>query len=216
MGLFDIFKKKKNDNTNVTSEQDKVAAVGESLENISNEIKAEVNNNEMDAIDIVFSTIYTDKKDYKINDSLINKISVYNNESYLYFVTHGLSQEHNIEFTFKLNKESITDIKKEIECVCSNFELVAKLVKEKNQIFDELQYVYTAKDVGIDASGESKITGFITISDAIFKNENIKFVEFVGATHNELSNVVSGKISVLDLYEKIGSDVTDYKRNSII
>ena len=46
--------------------------------------------------------------------------------------------------------------------------------------------------------------------------ERVDFVEFVGATNNELLALKNKELDVKTLYSKIGSDVTDYKRESVI
>ena len=44
----------------------------------------------------------------------------------------------------------------------------------------------------------------------------VNFVEFIGATNNELLALKNKEIDVRALYSKIGSDVTDYNRSSVI
>ena len=46
--------------------------------------------------------------------------------------------------------------------------------------------------------------------------ERVDFVEFVGATNNELLALKNKELDVKTLYSKIGSDVTDYKRESVM
>ena len=63
--------------------------------------------------------------------------------------------------------------------------------------------------------------GFITILDTSFNtidtpNGKVKFVEFIGVTDDELMAIRKKEISVKELYEKLGSDVTDYSRESLL
>ena len=44
----------------------------------------------------------------------------------------------------------------------------------------------------------------------------VNFVEFIGATNNELLALKNKELDVKTLYSKIGSDVTDYNRKSVI
>ena len=44
----------------------------------------------------------------------------------------------------------------------------------------------------------------------------LEFVEFVGVTKAELDAVQNKQMTVEDLYGKLGSDLTDYRRESII
>ena len=46
--------------------------------------------------------------------------------------------------------------------------------------------------------------------------ERVDFVEFVGATNNELLALKNKELDVKTLYSKIGSAVTDYNRESVI
>ena len=67
---------------------------------------------------------------------------------------------------------------------------------------------------------KSNITGFITIPDTDFNpidtpNGKLIFVEFIGVTNDELLAVKDKNIDVKSLYEKIGSDITNYNRKSV-
>ena len=48
------------------------------------------------------------------------------------------------------------------------------------------------------------------------KNGRVDFVEFIGVTNNELLALKNKELDVKSLYSKIGSDVTDYNRKSVI
>ena len=68
---------------------------------------------------------------------------------------------------------------------------------------------------------KSNITGFITIPDTNFKSINkpngkVDFIEFIGVTDDELKAILNKEIRVKDLYEKLGTDITDYNRNSVV
>ena len=68
---------------------------------------------------------------------------------------------------------------------------------------------------------QSAITGFITVPDPDLgsidtQNGKVDFVEFIGSTDAELLVVRNKETDVKTLYEKIGSDVTDYSRESAI
>ena len=57
------------------------------------------------------------------------------------------------------------------------------------------EYIYTGQTTGIDTQQKSNITGFITIPDVKANiidtpNGNVSFVEFVGATDNELKAII--------------------------
>jgi hypothetical protein len=68
---------------------------------------------------------------------------------------------------------------------------------------------------------ESNITGFITIPDEKLgsintPNGKVEFVQFIGATNAELLAIQNKEITVKELYAKLGSDVTNYHRESVV
>lgn len=88
-------------------------------------------------------------------------------------------------------------------------------------MFRPYEYVYTRQTQGIDVQMKSNITGFITVPDTDFQsidtpNGKVDFVEFIGATDSELRAIYDGNITVKELYEKLGSDVTNYNREAVI
>lgn len=79
------------------------------------------------------------------------------------------------------------------------------------------EYLYTGQTQGIDVEMKSNITGFITIPDNELNpinspNEKVTFVEFIGATDSELIALKNKELDV----KKIGSDITNYSRKSVI
>lgn len=219
MGIFDKFKNNKN------KESDKINAPG------------------WDAIDELCSKIYPNQKNPKHYGTLISwqfggndplqGISVYDGGDYWHFITYGLSElyekeseikdvsGYGMEFTFKLKKGNEISDENEIKCVCGILQSIARITFTKGELFNIYEYLYTGQTDGIDCNRKSNITGFITIPDNKFQeintpNGKICFVEFVGATDSELKAIQNKQIRVKELYEKIGSDVTDYNRNSVI
>lgn len=83
------------------------------------------------------------------------------------------------------------------------------------------EYLYTGQTQGIDVEMKSNITGFITIPDNELNpinspNGKVTFVEFIGATDSELIALKNEELDVKSLYEKIGSDISNYSRKSVI
>lgn len=79
------------------------------------------------------------------------------------------------------------------------------------------EYLYTGQTQGIDVEMKSNITGFITIPDNELNpinspNEKVTFVEFIGATDSELIALKNKELDV----KKIGLDITNYSRKSVI
>ena len=222
MGLFNSFKK---NNENQKQENDKINAPG------------------WDAITELCDSVYprqTKPKhygtliDWKLggNDPL-QGISVYDGGNYWHFVTYGLSElyekesdvkevsGYGMEFTFKLKKDKYDNEENEIKCICGILQSIARITFTKGELFNTYEYLYTGQTQGIDYNRKSNITGFITVPDNIFHeintpNGKVCFVEFIGATDSELRAIQNKQISVKELYEKIGSDITNYNRNSVI
>lgn len=166
------------------------------------------------------------------NDPL-DGISVYDGGNYWHFVTYGLSELYDkessnkdisgygMEFTIKLKKDKYEDEEAEIRCICGILQSIARITFNNGELFKVYEYLYTGQKEGIDVNMKSNITGFITIPDKdikpiITKNGKVEFVEFIGVTDSELQALINKKIDVKSLYNKIGSDITDYNRNSVI
>ncbi len=165
------------------------------------------------------------------NDPL-DGISIYDGGDYFHFVTYGLSElyekesenkdisGYGMEFTFKLKKDNYENEEDEIKCICNILQSIARLTFTKGEIFKPYEFLYTGQTQGIDAKMKSNITGFITIPDTDFNpidtpNGKLIFVEFIGVTNDELLAVKDKNIDVKSLYEKIGSDITNYNRKSV-
>ena len=207
------------------------------------EVKSEVYAPGWDAIDKEAKRIYPGQDNPKHYASLIkwrfggsdplDGISVFDGGDYWHFVTYGLSELYSkesedkewsgygMEFTFKLKKDHYIDEEKEIKCICGLLQQIARITFKNGEIFNPYEYLYTGQTVGIDSRQTSNITGFITIPDTKFQtlnteNGRVDFVEFIGATNNELLALKNNELDVKTLYSKIGSDVTDYNRKSIL
>jgi len=166
------------------------------------------------------------------NDPL-QGISVYDGGDYWHFVTYGLSElyekeseikevsGYGMEFTFKLKKDKYENEEKEIKCICGILQVIARITFTKGELFNAYEYLYTGQTEGIDYNKKSNITGFITIPDDKFyeidtPNGKVYFIEFIGVTDSELKALQNKKIKVKELYKRIGSDITNYNRKSVI
>ena len=205
--------------------------------------KEELSSSGWDAITNECNRIYPNQENPKHYGTLISwkfggndpldGISIYDGGNYWHFVTYGLSElyeketddteysGYGMEFTFKLKKDNDEDEEQEIKCVCGLLQQIARITFKNGEIFNPFEYLYTGQTAGVDSRKISNITGFITIPDTQFqtlntKNGRVDFVEFVGATNNELLALKNKELDVKNLYSKIGSDVTDYKRESVI
>lgn len=221
MGLFDLFKKKTE--PEASSETN------------------EVNTQGWDAIEKEFLRVYpgqTKPKHYGTiikyvmggNDPL-DGISVYDGGSYWHFVSFGLTEiyekecenkeisGYGYELTFKLKKENYEDEEAELKNICGILQMVARLVFRNGEVFNADEFIYTGQSTGIDAFQKSNLTGFILIKDPTVKsidtpNGKVNFLELVGMTDAELKTL-SSIGTVRDIYAELGSDITDYHRQSI-
>ena len=165
------------------------------------------------------------------NDPL-DGFSIYDSGDCWHFVTYGLTELHEkesddpeysgfgMEFTLRLKKGCYEDEEAELRCICGIFQSIARLTFEHGELFNVWEYIYTGQQTGVDARQISKITGFFTIPDTKVPpmqtpNGKVEFVEFVGATDAELLKLKNKEMTVKELYEQLGTDVTDYGRESL-
>ena len=219
MGVFDKFKKK----SSPANEE-------------------EINSAGWDAITAEFERVYpgqTNPKHYGTlikwkfggNDPL-DGISIYDGGDYWHFVGYGLSELYDkesddpeisgygMEFTFKLKKEKYENEEGEIRCICGILQTLARLTAKNGEIFLPYEYIYTGQTTGIDVRQQSNLTGFICVPDPTVNtlqtpNGKVEFLEFIGMTDAELKTLKTHD-SVKEIYEKLGSDVTDYHRESLV
>ena len=126
-----------------------------------------------------------------------------------------------MEFTFKLKKDNYENEEAEIKGICGILQSIARITFTNGEVFKAYEYLYTGQTEGIDVNMKSNITGFITIPDKEFNsidtpNGKVEFVEFIGATNAELIALKNKEIDVKTIYDKIGSDVTNYNRESVL
>ena len=226
MGLFDIFKKNKVADTKAqeTTSAEEVVTVG------------------WDAIEKEFLRGYPGQENPKHYGTIIkwimggkdplDGISVYDGGDYWHFVSFGQTEIYDkesdnkeisgygYELTFKLKKAGLEDEEAEIRNVCGILQMVARLTFTKGEIFAPDEFLYTGQTQGIDAYQKSDLTGFICIKDPTVEtidtpNGRVEFLELVGMTDAELKTL-SDRASVAEIYKKLGSDVTDYRRASVV
>ncbi len=162
----------------------------------------------------------------------MDNIDVYESDDYFHFVSYGLSElyekesdnkeysGYGFELTLKLKKSSLKNVQNELECVCGIFQLLAGETFSNGSIFQPFEYIYTGQPNGIDSEGVSNITGFVTILDEAGEisspNGKLQFVQLVGATNDELIQIIDKRLTVQELIAQLGHSITDYKRESII
>ncbi len=166
------------------------------------------------------------------NDPL-RGISIYDAGDYWHFVSYGLTElyekesedkewsGYGMEFTLKLKKDERQNEDDEIRGICGIFQTLARMTFTNGNLFLPYQYIYTGQTNGMDVTQKSNITGFFTIPDTKAnplntENGKVEFVQFVGATDDELKTLLNKELTVKGLYEKVGSDLTNYFRDSVI
>ena len=165
------------------------------------------------------------------NDPL-RGISVYDGGDYWHFVSYGFSElyekesedpewsGYGFEFTLKLKKAGLADENAEIKTICGIFQALARLTFQNGEIFQPDEYIYTGQTEGMDNRQQSALTGFITALDEageiVTPNGKVQFVKLIGATDAELKALHNKETTVRSIAEKIGSDMTDYTRASVL
>lgn len=196
------------------------------------------------AIEKAFAAVYPNQDNPKHYGTLIpwslggddplDGVSIYDGGDYWHFVTFGLSElyeketddpeysGYGMEFTLRLKKGcyNAEDEENELRCIVGIFQKIAKITFNSGELFQANEYLYTGQKMGMDVNQRSQITGFITVADTKVEsidtpNGRVDFVEFIGATDNELIKLKNKEMTVQDLYRMLGSDITDYNRKSI-
>lgn len=135
-----------------------------------------------------------------------------------------------VELTLKLKTGEYKDQSEErkellnIALLLQNF---AKYIIQESSIVKPYEDTYlvkgssSKKNIGIDIAGTSNIVAFITVPDKDLQSLDtpygcVDFIALIGITKKELQALRNRKITEKELYEKIGTDVTSYKRESVI
>ncbi len=163
----------------------------------------------------------------------LDGISVYDGGAYWHLVTYGLSElyekeldnpnisGYGMEFTFKLKKGCYENEDAELKNLCGILQSISRVTFTKGELFLPFEYVSTGQSEGIDVRQLSQITGFFTLPDQELKavqtpNGRVEFVCFVGACYQELLALRERTLTVRELYERLGTDVTDFQRESVV
>jgi DNA-binding cell septation regulator SpoVG len=165
----------------------------------------------------------------------LDRVVVYDGGDYWHFVTFGLSDifvktipdpensGFGMEFTFKLKKYDYPDVEAELKQVDKLLQAIASVTFKENEVFLPYEVVDMGNSDPIDSEGKSNIVSFITIPDTNFNTiytqyGRVRFVEFIGITKSEADYLIAankGKQGVLDFYNELESDVTDYDREPL-
>ena len=163
------------------------------------------------------------------NDPL-DGISVYDGGDYYHFVTYGFSEIYEkendndisgfgFELTYKLKKDDTIN-EEEIKCFLGILQTLGRYVFETKNVFKPNEYIYTGQTDGIDVKQESNIVGFVTIKDPLAGtidsvNGKIEFVQLVGATLEEINQIINKEKTTEEVISNIINnygDITDLRR----
>ena len=231
MGLFDkLMKKEKNVTKQVQIQKEKQEMIEDGKEALG-----------WQAIEEEFLRVYPDQVNPRHYGTLVkwifggndplDGISIYDGGTYWHFISFGLTEiyekesddkevsGYGYELTFKLKKEAYENEEVELKNICGILQSIARLVFNNGEIFCPDEFIYTGQTTGIDAFQKSNITGFITIKDPTVEsidtpNGKVDFLELIGLTDAELKTLSSSD-TVRKIYAELGTDITDYHRESV-
>lgn len=172
----------------------------------------------------------------------LEQISIHKEEDYFHFITYGLTELHDkeskdqtksgfgTELTLKLKRgeyKNQSEERKELLYIALLLQKFAKYIIQENSIVKPYEDTYLVKgsslrkNIGIDIAGTSNIVAFITVPDKDLQSletpyGRVDFIALIGITKKELQAIRNRKITEKELYEKIGTDVTSYRRKSVI
>lgn len=163
----------------------------------------------------------------------LDRVTIHDGGDYYKYVTYGLTELYDkesedqtksgfgMEFTFKLKKDAYKDEEGELKNVIGVLQTLAKATLVDGEIFKPYEYIYTGQTEVMDTEQKSNIIGFITVPDTELQSlvtpyGRVDFLALIGITAEELQAIRKQEITVKELYEKLGTDVTSYTRKSVI
>lgn len=197
----------------------------------------------MDAIDKEVEVVYPNESLYTNYVPMIrwdlggpdplDRVTIYDGGDYYKYVSYGLTELYDkeskdqtksgfgMEFTFKLKKDAYKDEEGELKNVAGVLQTLAKGTIVDGEIFKPYEFVYTSQTEVMDTEQKSNISGFIIVPDKELQSLDtpygrIDFLALIGVTKEELLAIRKQEITVKELYEKLGTDVTSYTRKSVI
>lgn len=197
----------------------------------------------MDAIEKEVERVYSNKSLYTNYVPMIrwdlggpdplDRVTIHDGGDYYKYVTYGLTELYDkeskdqtksgfgMEFTFKLKKDTYKDEEWELKNVVGVLQTIARSTILNGEIFKPYEFVYTSQTEVMDTEQKSNISGFIIVPDKELESLDtpygrVDFLAFIGVTKEELLAIRKQEVTVKDLYEKLGTDVTSYNRKSVI
>ena len=172
----------------------------------------------------------------------LDRVTIYDGGDYYKYVSYGLTELYDkeskdqtksgfgTELTLKLKRgeyKNQSEEQKELLYIVLLLQKFAKYIIQENSIVKPyedtylVEGMYSKKNVGIDIAGTSNIVAFIIVPDKDLQSLDtpygrVDFIALIGITKKELQAIRNRKITEKELYEKIGTDVTSYRRKSVI
>lgn len=158
----------------------------------------------------------------------LDGISIYNGGEYLHFVTYGLSElyekqngnpnrsGYGFELTVKLKKAGLVNPMLEVRHMCCVLQMVAGITADNGHQFLPGQVMPISRQRGMDATGKSALSGFITKEDEIGTLDTpfgkVQLIQLVGVTADEIEKLKNKTIAVSQLAEQLKDGLTDFAR----
>lgn len=166
------------------------------------------------------------------DDYLSYVVDVFDAIDYWIIISRGLDYLADIdeanelvfsaEYSMKLKKlpDKQANEREKMNAVSKMRELVVAAFMEE-RYYHAYEFISFKDPEALDADKSSDKIGYIVMYDDVlmsrqFRAEIFSFLELIPITKSELDALESGEIDVKTLYEKIGSDLVDYDRPSVI
>jgi hypothetical protein len=111
----------------------------------------------------------------------------------------------------------------EMKSICGVLQGLARYVFSKGAVFSPNEYIFTGQTEGMDIEQKSKLTGFVTTLDELgaidTPHGEMRFVQLIGATYDELKSVYDKKHTSKQLVEMVleaTGGLTDLERESLV
>ena len=170
--------------------------------------------------------------DASYDDCLSYVIDVYDAGDFWQIISRGLNyladideeneMVYSAEYSMRLKKlpDKRADKREKLNAVSKMKELVAAAFMEESY-YHATEYISFKDPEPLDADKCSDQIGYIVVVDDMlmgrqFSAEIFRFLELIPITQPELKALESGEIDVETLYKKIGTDLVDYDRPSVI
>ena len=160
----------------------------------------------------------------------LDGVEIYDGGDFWHLVSFGLSDHRRegtvkrepcgCELTLKLKKDCCPDEDAELRNLWKLLQQIALLPVWEGKRFHPTECLCLDRDDALDARRQSGFTGLLLIRDPAAEltegsRGRVEFLEIVGLRTTE-RDTVTDRASAAALYELLGSDLTDYRRASVV